>query len=209
LRRRRRDCTNWEVLPNVEFRAVVLTGRNVHLRPVDPGDYQYLYRVLLAPGNLGRFRFRGQTPSPEQFSTALWEGVAAQFLVESPIGDPIGLTVIYGLDARNSHASFAVASDPQVQGTGVLIEAATLTIDYAFLTWHLRKLYLEVAAYNLSQFASGSGRFFEQQGLLRDHEFANGSWHDLYLFAIDRNRWMSRIVPMIERIQRLTETVAR
>src|SRR5436190_18418531 len=60
----------------------ILTGRHVRRRPIFHGDYDYLYALTTDEELCGRIRYRGKTPSPEQFEHQLWHNVAAQFVIE-------------------------------------------------------------------------------------------------------------------------------
>jgi hypothetical protein len=70
------------------FRVAPLHGRHVLLRPVSPEDYRFLRSADLG-GELGvRWRYRGQTASPEQWAQNLWQSVLGkatwQFIGEGP-----------------------------------------------------------------------------------------------------------------------------
>jgi len=47
-------------------------GRRVAIRPVFPADGGFLYAIATAPETAYKWRFRGSSPSPEQFSGQLW-----------------------------------------------------------------------------------------------------------------------------------------
>jgi len=165
-------------------------GRRVALIPVVPAHYPFLYQLQVDPSTNFRWRFRGATPRPDAFESALWEGVLAQFaIVRRNSTELLGLVVAYGADLRNGHVHVGLILAPAYQGLGWPIEAATLFAIYLFTVWPLRKLYADVAGYNYAVFHSGVGRYFREEGRLEQHEFHDGSYWDLHLLALMREDW--------------------
>lgn len=165
-------------------------GKRVRLRPVRQSDYSWLYEVATSPEAGVRWRYRGATPSPEGFMTSLWEGVLAQFVVESiETSEPLGLVVSYGHSARGLNAYVAVLSAASAAGSGRVLEGAFLLLDHVFSTWNLTKIYLEVPGFNLDQFGSLAELGFVEEARLRDHEWHDGRTWDHYTFALYRTGW--------------------
>ena len=103
-----RDLQPWNRAP--------LAGRWVELRPVKPRHYEFLYDLAATPDGMARWRFRGRTPSIEQFAASLTQGVVAQFVVTARASEqPMGLVVAYNGDDRNGvvylGAQFAPGDD--------------------------------------------------------------------------------------------------
>ncbi len=169
--------------------SVALEGARTRLRVVEPRDYPWLRQLASSGPNLVRWRDRGQTSRPEQFVEHLWQGVIAQFVVESRrTAEPLGLVSCFGVDQRNRHAHVAVLFDPDA-ATGRLwrAEAVLLFVHYVFEVFDLRKLYAEVLELNLPQLTSVVGRYATQEGVLVDHEYFAGRYWDVHLLAIHRD----------------------
>ncbi len=155
-------------------------------------DFDYLFELHATGEHLVRYRLRGVTPSPDSFRRLLWEGVTAQFVVRSESGSPVGLVSCFGADFRNRHAHIGVIGDPAWHNSGVLIAGAWRFIGYLFSEFDLRKLYAEVLAANFEHLTTGAGRFFEVEGRLTGHEYIDGEYQDLYVLALDRDRWRAQ-----------------
>ena len=56
-----------------------LEGSRVYLRPVTEADYGFLFALSTDEATGYRWRFRGETPSPEGFTHAIWHNTIAQF----------------------------------------------------------------------------------------------------------------------------------
>lgn len=136
-----------------------------------------------------QYRLRGVTPSPDSFHRLLWEGITAQFVVRSEHGEPVGLVSCFGADFRNRHAHIGVLGDPEWKNSGLLVAAAWRFIGYLFSEFDLRKLYAEVLQSNFDQLATGTGRLFEIEGRLSSHEYVGGRYEDVFVLALDRDRW--------------------
>jgi RimJ/RimL family protein N-acetyltransferase len=164
-------------------------GDKVHLRTIRPGDLQALYQVEL--DGLGpRWRFKGATPSFEQFSQALWTGVLAQYLVADNTDNRIiGMVTAYNANHRDRWAYLAVARFRPDDRSGLLLHGAALFIDHLFDTFDFEKLYAEVAEHNQPAFASAVGRLFEEEGRLRGHSYLHGRRWDEIILALYRQTW--------------------
>jgi RimJ/RimL family protein N-acetyltransferase len=171
------------------FSPPPLEGRHVSLRPITPEDYPWLQNAELSSELAMRWRFRGATPGPEQWAQAIWTGSLAQFLVvERRTGDPAGLVAVYRANFQHAHAALGAARFASAKSP-VMILGIALFLRYVFACWNFRKLYLELPEYNYSQFASGLGRIFEVEGVLREHNYFDGQLWDEMLLAIYRDSW--------------------
>jgi RimJ/RimL family protein N-acetyltransferase len=167
-----------------------MSTQRVRLRPINERDRAFLYELMIAPEAGGRVRFAGATPSPEKVAATLWESVLAQFVIEGvKAGEPIGLVAITSANFRDGYAYVSALGLPSAQGPGLLVEAVLLAFNYAFLTWPFRKIYMEATEDSFELFRSGLGRFFQEEGRLREHSFWNGRYVDVRILAVYRSIW--------------------
>ena len=169
--------------------APPLRGRRTQLRLISEADYEYLYFLSLDPEIGHRWRHRGETPSPEAFVRMLWHNVLVQFLITDKEGAPIGHAFAYDANQRDGHASIAILVDGGHRGQGWTLESMTLFVNYVFAVWNFRKLYFDSIDFNYQSFASGAGRYFREEGCLRDHTFYDGKYVDKYILALYRDDW--------------------
>ncbi|HEY0638436.1 MAG TPA: phosphopantetheine-binding protein [Pseudonocardiaceae bacterium] len=162
-----------------------LADRLYRLAPVEHGDYPFLYALAAHPETGFRWRYRGAPPQPDQFGTDLWAGVLVQHLVRRIADDePVGQVVAYAADLPNNHVHVGAVFHHRHSGTGLPARAVTLFVRYLFHTFPLHKAYLEVPGWNWPQLASGEGRLFDVEGVLREHDVYAGRRWDKYLCAI-------------------------
>jgi RimJ/RimL family protein N-acetyltransferase len=173
--------------------------RRIRTRIVTPADYPFLYTIATEPAASYRWRYRGATPSPEQFASELWQGVLCQYLVERRDGGaPVGLLSAYQADLANRTCYVALLGDRTHDASGLMLEAALLFVTYLFHTWDLRQIYAEVPGYTLDAFGSGMGRYFREEGRLVDHSYHAGRYWDLHILAIHRADWEKTAVPLLD-----------
>jgi RimJ/RimL family protein N-acetyltransferase len=175
---------------SLEKSRTLLEGRRAQLRPLDPGDTGWIYRLATTGSNLTRWRLRGSTPSADRFLQFLFHESLVQ-LVVTPTGSdqPAGLFQLINADMRNGFAYLTALIDTDEQRAGWPFEGLLLFINYAFETWPLRKIYVESLSGNVGQFQSTIGRFLVEEARFSEHEFANGAFEDLHVFALTRARW--------------------
>ena len=179
----------------------VLSGRHVRLRTLMPSDYEYLYRLATDEEIAWRWRYRGHTPSPEQFQQNLFAGITAQFIVEHlPTGKPIGHVQAFDANDRNESCHFSILLDPSLDRVGWTMEALLLFLDYLFTVFNFRKLYAEVPEFNFRKLYAGAQRYAKIEGRLREHEWHAGRYWDLYFVAVYRDDWAEQWHPRVEQL---------
>ncbi len=173
------------------FVAPPVRGRHIYLRGIAPADYPTLQELDTA-GEIGvRWRFRGSTPSPEQWMQMAWNNVLAQFVVaRCRDHQPIGLVVAYQPNFQHRHAYFAAVGFRR--SSPLMVFGCAMFFNYVFTCWDFHKLYMEVPEYNLPQFETGLGRYFEVEARLREHSFYGGRMWDQLILALYRDTWRER-----------------
>ncbi len=171
-------------------RGVILEGTYARLRPLAQNDYAYLYELSLSAENNARWRYRGATPSPERFVADLWSGVQAQFIIETP--EPrkrAGLVVAYNADLADGTVYLGALIDNEHHCKVWPMEGVLLFVDYLFQNWAFRKVYAETTEFSAAHFSSGVGKFFEEEGRFRQHQYFKGRYWDYIIYALTRQLW--------------------
>ena len=175
------------------FAVPAMHGRHVYLRPPGHQDYEAL-RLAETTGEVAiRWRFRGTTPSPEQWAASIWHSALAQFLVvRTRDHAPIGITHVYRHSFQDQHAYLGAAGLQPRARSPLLLLGVGLFIEYVFSCWNFQKLYLEVPEYNAQLLGSGIGRLFQLEGRLRRHSYYDGQRWDQLILALYREDWKPR-----------------
>jgi RimJ/RimL family protein N-acetyltransferase len=175
-----------------------LAGRWTRCRPVTSDDLPFVYTLLTDPRTAGRFRWRGQTPSLDEFAQRSRDGVLAQWIVEwDKRSGPLGLVMITEPDFVNSTGFISILADPVARDFGVVLDGAAAVIDHVFDSWPFRYLYADVAEEALPQFSSGEGWVFTHDGFRRKALFLSGRYQDVHHLSISAESWKERVRPAI------------
>jgi RimJ/RimL family protein N-acetyltransferase len=181
--------------------------RRVHLKRFEESDVPF-YMELCSSLDVGRrFRFGGAAVPPQAVVSAIWDGTLVHLVgVGNRSRRRLGVVSVTSADMRNGTAYLSAVSEPTVVGTGLMIEAAALAIDYVFATWPFRKLYAEVPEFNLVSFGSVTRLVFQQEGQLTDHVFMDGRYWDVHILATTRDTWAQEAAPRLDRLRQRGRT---
>ncbi len=176
--------------------ALQLPSR-VKLRAVVPSDYDAIYLASVDPARGFRWRFKGETPSPEDVIGSMWRGIQAQFIVTAVDAEvPIGLVVCYQASLANGTAYIGFQRLLWDRGaSGETFEGMLHFVEFLFRTWPLRKLYAEVPGYNMDGVWGGKPTIFTEEGRLHDNEFHSNKLWDLSILTLDRDSWSRWVGP--------------
>ena len=165
-------------------------GPRIGLRPVLDSDLQAIYVAATHPESSFRWRFKGQTPSPEEVLQTTWRGVHAQYVIHRHGSlDPIGLVIAYQASPGNGTVYVAFQRLAPQPAIGEMFEGMFFFFEHLFRTWGFRKLYVEVPGYNLPTVYGGDQTLFTEEGRLVRHERFDDQWWDLEIGALWRERW--------------------
>lgn len=168
----------------------LLEGKRVSLRPVMPGDYDFLRIQELRAPDVVLYRHRGRSVSPEAYPESLWTSVLTQHLIVDRESDQVaGLVASYGADFVNGTAKMAAFTFLPFRSQGWPMEGLRLMIEFVFYAFPIRKLYAEVLEPNLEQFGRGFPRLLEEEGRLKEHAFVGGTYVDQVILSLTRSRW--------------------
>ncbi|MEA2646679.1 MAG: hypothetical protein QOE92_1762 [Chloroflexota bacterium] len=184
--------------------AEMWRGQFVRLQPVMPGDLSYLFE--LASRREVDFRWLGGEVggSPREFAGVLQQALLAGFLViELATGRPVGFVGIYEPDLLHATAKLAMVMDHREPGATLTWQGAILLTEYAFVTWRLRRIYVEVVEGASSVPIDIARMIGEEEGRLKDHIFYNGGFCDLSIFAITAEQWDAVGEELLDSIQPL------
>lgn len=167
------------------------SSRGVRLTVLGPQHHEELYLAATNPEAGFRWRYRGRTPSPEQFVGELYGGVLAQYAVEKQTtGRCLGLVTGYSEDFAGRSAYFALlGAGPSTPKSVDFMVGSALFIDYMFRTWGFRKLYADIPGFNWPQFSSLTNGIFELEATLKEKDWYDGELWDSRVVSISSERW--------------------
>lgn len=106
-------------------------------------------------------------------------------------GPPLGLAYIYSRDLVNEWAYYTIALFPEVRRKGIGCSATVAVIDYAFFTWSLHKIYIEILSMNKIALNTGCKIGFSHEATFKEHRRVGGHRMDVAVLSITRDHWYS------------------
>jgi RimJ/RimL family protein N-acetyltransferase len=178
----------------------MLTGEHVGLRAIERGDLPTLLAWRNEP-TLRRF-FRERRELSMQDQLAWYERITAgpcrsdtlMFAIAELAGGELvgacGLCYIAWAD-RSAELSLYIGSNALYIDRTLAPDAALILIRQAFAELDLRRLWVEVYAYDTPKAQLLRALGFALEGRLREHRFHEGAHHDSLFFGLLRSEWPS------------------
>lgn len=113
-------------------------------------------------------------------------GLDLCILVEN---NPAGIISLHKIDYLNKTTSIGYWLADIFQGHGSMTKACGKLTDYCFTTLDLNRVEIKCATGNLKSQAIPQKLNFKKEGTLRQAEFLNNEFVDLYLFSVVKAEW--------------------
>lgn len=182
------------------------------LRPMTPSDKETVHAWRNRP-EVARYMYTDHTIAVEEherwFAGTLQDPRKRYWIIVHE-GEDVGLACLTDLDLRHRRASWAFyLADPNARGKalGGFVEYAVL--EHVFDQLGLHKLCCEVLASNRTVLALHERFGFCQEGVLREHIFKGGEFHDVILLAMTRPEWEAKRAVLAELLRRIEARQAR
>jgi RimJ/RimL family protein N-acetyltransferase len=187
-----------EPLDRRDPQGPTLVGRRVRLTPVALRHYDLLYEWVAREEI--PWQWRGRPVSPEGLRETMWADCLFHYVVESRESPrPIGLVSAYGANFHHQTCYLQAGLLAPYQRRGWPFEAVGLGLSVVFVRYNLRRVYAQTTSDTFGQFASGEGVWFDVEGRLREAVYVNGRFLDSLILTTTRDRWDTRIRPLVER----------
>ncbi len=184
---------NTEKKRQIKNKVVFLKGKRINLRPVEKEDVPDLERWINdeeVRRNLLVFLPMNKTDE-EAWVVNLSKNKGTDILmIIVAKNKSIGSVGINKISLNNRTAEIGInIGEKHCWNKGYGTEAIMLLLRYAFNTLNLRKICLEVLAFNKRAIACYKKCGFEEEGLLKKQFFRDGVYHDAVLMAIFAAHW--------------------
>ena len=167
-----------------------ITGKQVYLRPITDSEEDTNNIIRWRNSDVVRPYFIYQKPFAVEGHTKwlekeIFSGRGFQFIVCRVEDDkPIGCTYLRDYDSNARKAEYGMFIGEQIEkGKGIGTEILGLTMEFAFGTLKLHKVFSRIFADNPASIHSVSNNGFEQEAYLKDEEFVNGEYRDIVILA--------------------------
>jgi ribosomal-protein-serine acetyltransferase len=105
-------------------------------------------------------------------------------------GSIVGRMGLHFIDAINKTGTIGYWIAEGFQGKGIITECCKAIINFGFTELNLQRIEIKCATQNLKSKAIPERLNFKQEGILRQAEFLNNQWTDLYLYSLLKEEWL-------------------
>ena len=178
------------------MKKIVLKGKKVILRPLSLKDAPRFCRWL-KDREVTKFLSVYEQPPPGLKEEREWikESKANKnFLplaIDTLTGEHIGIVSLRGIRKPSHKAEFGIViGDKKYWGQGYGTEACQLIVAYGFKVLKLHRIFLRHVAFNIRGHKSYAKVGFKEEGVLRDHVFRDGYYHDEIRMGLLKNEYL-------------------
>lgn len=107
-------------------------------------------------------------------------------------GKIVGVIGFHGINRVHQSASIGYWLAEGVQGKGIMIRACRKMVEVAFGEYGLNRIEIRCAFENDKSRVIPERFGFQQEGIIRDAEFLNGSFHDHVIYGLTRRDYEKR-----------------
>ena len=101
----------------------------------------------------------------------------------------IGRLGLYNIDLANKSASIGYWLDKEWRGKGIITRCCKAVIAEGFTRLHLNRIEIRAATGNYKSQAIPERLGFKKEGIIRQGEFVNNDFIDLYVYSILKEEW--------------------
>ncbi|MDP3763995.1 MAG: GNAT family protein [bacterium] len=185
-----------------------LETKRILLKPVEESDYPILYKWRNEFRFLSLFSAKREVISFENFTKEIKREFERnrhlQFIIERKDKNiPVGTIFSFNFSQVDGYIFINVYIDSEQESRGYGVEAIVLFVHYIFTFLPVHKVCFEIFGYNvlsLSTMQNGKRYGFCEEGRFKEHRFFNGSYHDVFRFAIYRDS-LDKIINLLKRFQ--------
>jgi len=101
----------------------------------------------------------------------------------------IGRLGLYNIDLINKSGSIGYWLDKDRMGQGIITRCCKAVIDEGFSYLHLNRIEIRAATANVKSQAIPERLGFKKEGIIRQGEFVNNEFVDLYVYSMLKEEW--------------------
>ncbi|WP_205513636.1 GNAT family N-acetyltransferase [Longitalea arenae] len=101
----------------------------------------------------------------------------------------IGRIGLYNIDQHNKNASIGYWIDKDHMGKGIITRCCKVIIDEGFARLKLNRIEIRAATANLKSQAIPERLGLKREGIIRQGEFVNNQFVDLFVYSMLRKEW--------------------
>jgi RimJ/RimL family protein N-acetyltransferase len=126
------------------------------------------------------------------YQNAISNDTRRDFVIQTLDGKPIGLIGLMDINLKDSKAEiYIVIGDKEYWGKGVMAEAESLLIQWAFETFNLHKIWGQTRCSNVASIVTMKKLGFQIEGIFRQEKYVGGERVDIFRLGLLREDFKS------------------
>lgn len=173
-----------------------LIWKNVKLVKYDEKYFEYIYATYQDYNS--RFLFTNDLviESKKEMWNKLDKKIHTyynEFMIIINVSNDLPVGFIYGYDYNtlNGYIYLAIYIDEKSRNNVIGAEAGMLFLNYLVEKYPIRKVYCTVYEYNKPSFKMLKNAGFKTEGVLKEHRYFNGKYHNMYIVSLEREGVLS------------------
>lgn len=123
------------------------------------------------------------------------------FVITDLNGKPLGFVYTTQYHPWDHHLYMTIYVEKSARKSFAAAQAGILAIDYLFKFFDLKKIYTMVYDYNFDSLRFQKHGGFVEEGLLKQHRYYNGEYHDVHLLAMYPEVFYKKFGKVIEELK--------
>ncbi len=170
-----------------------LNNNRTKLKKVEEADFEFIYNLYndydysMLWTNLREFS--SKVNFLEFLEYKINNEFSYYFIIQTIKGFDIGTIYIYDYNKIDNYAYISLYIIPEFQNKFYAIDAFLLIFKFISKYLPIRKLYLDVMAYNKKSLSIIKKVNFQQEGEFKKHKYYNGKYYDMHRFSIFLEDW--------------------
>jgi len=174
----------------------LLTGKNIRLRAIEPGDIDFIYAIENDPAlwRVGNTLVPFSRHQLEQYILSSQHDLYAEkqlrlmieLLPDEKVKRTIGVIDLYDFEPHQQRAGVGIFVLPEEQEKGYATESLRILIRYCFEILNLHMLHCNITADNTPSIRLFVNAGFLQCGLKKEWRYLDKGWTDELMFQLIR-----------------------
>lgn len=110
-------------------------------------------------------------------------------IIENKTNKVIGQTDLHNISSKNKYAETGTWFGKEYRGKGYNSETKKLLLNYGFKTLKLHKITMTIFGENKRSIKAVKKLGAIKEGILREHNYKLGKYHDLHIYSILKKEW--------------------
>lgn len=174
------------------MKEISLSWRDIQLIPYDKQYFDFIFECYQDYNSRNLFYGNSSIESREEFWQKLDNKISTVYhkymiILSLTNNTPLGFIYSYDYNTENQYIYTAIFIAEKFRKTTVGGIAGIIFFNYLFKYFPIRKVYCTVYSYNGMSLKVLNNAGFKIEGILKEHKYFDGKYHDMNIMALYRD----------------------